>query len=207
MAAGDQTRDSRREEVLELIRQQGGMVRTSEALRTGVPRRILYALYQAGLLEQVSRGLYRLAELPPLEAPDLATVARRVPDGVICLISALAFHELTTQVPHVVHVAVRKGHALPKLDFPQLAVYQFSCESFSAGIGEHEIDGTKVRMYVPEKTIADCFKFRHRLGADVALEGLKGYMARGHPDVEGLLDYARICRVEKTMRPYLEALL
>jgi predicted transcriptional regulator of viral defense system len=199
--------ESTADKAIQIIRQQGGMLRTRDALALGIHSRVLYALRDAGLLQALGRGLYRLADLPPLENPDLVTVARQVRRGVICLISALAFHELTTQVPHAVDVALRPGDERPRLDYPPLRVYWFSEESWSAGIETHRLDETEVRIYSPAKSVADIFKFRQKIGLDVAMEALRAY--RQHPDfdIEALLHYARICRVEKVMRPYLEALL
>jgi len=179
----------------------------SEALKRGVSRHTLYSMVADGTLERLSRGVYRLAELDPLANPDLVTVARRIPGGVICLISALAFHRLTTQIPHVVWVAVRRGVWEPWLDWPPIRIMEFGEQAHRAGIEVHELDGVPVRVYSPEKTLADHFKYRNRIGLDIALEGLRLYIERGHPKVEDLLAMARVCRVERVMTPYLEALL
>ena len=190
-----------------IFRRHGGILRTAEALRLGIHPRTLYAMRDSGVLEQLSRGLYRLAELPPLSNPDLVTVALKVPQAVICLISALAFHELTTQIPHVVDVALHNRAERPRLDYPPLRIFWFSGPAWSEGVETHQVDDIPVRIYGPEKSVADSFKYRRKIGLDVALEALKLY--RQHPgfDVSKLLHYARICRVEKVMRPYLEALL
>jgi len=190
-----------------LFRQHGGTLRTAEALRLGIHPRTLYAMRDSGLLERLSRGLYRLAELPPLSNPDLITVALKVPQAVICLVSALAFHELTTQVPHAVDIALQSRVERPRLDYPPLRIFWFSGPAWREGVETHRVDDVAVRIYGPEKSVADAFKYRHKIGLDVALEALKQY--RQHPgfDVSRLLRYARICRVEKAMRPYLEALL
>ena len=190
-----------------LFRQHSGTLRTAEALRLGIHPRTLYAMRDSGLLEQLSRGLYRLAELPPLSNPDLVTVALKVPQAVICLISALAFHELTTQIPHAVDVALHNRAERPRLDYPPLRIFWFSGPAWSEGVETHQVDDIPVRIYGPEKSVADSFKYRRKIGLDVALEALKLY--RQHPgfDVSKLLHYARICRVEKVMKPYLEALL
>jgi len=160
----------------------------------------------AGVLEMLTRGLYRLRGLPPLGNPDLVTIAKRVPQGVVCLISALAFHRLTTQVPHEIHVALRKGAEPPRIEYPPVHLYWFSGAAFSEGIEIHKMDGVLVRIYGPEKTIADCFKFRHKIGMDVVLEALRAWRERRGRNVETLLRHARHCRVERVMRPYLEAL-
>jgi predicted transcriptional regulator of viral defense system len=161
----------------------------------------------AGLLKRLSRGLYRLTEAPPLGDPDLVTVALRAPDAVICLISALAHHDLTTQVPHAVYVALPTGARKPRLRQPPLEVFEFGGEAWREGIETHELDGVPVRIYSPEKTLADCFKYRNKLGLDTAIEALKLYVERGEVDVDAIMRYARICRVARVMRPYLEAVL
>lgn len=190
-----------------LIQENGGIIRTAEALKAGVHPRTLYALRDNGTLEQVSRGVYRLADQAPISNPDLITVALRIPRAVICLVSALHFHEITTQIPHRVSIALERGAETPRLDQPPLSVHRFSKEAFSAGIGEHEIDGVMVRIYDPEKTLADCFKFRNKIGMDIVLEALKLSRERKRFRTDALLEYARICRVDKVMKPYLEALL
>jgi predicted transcriptional regulator of viral defense system len=161
----------------------------------------------SGLLERVSRGAYRLASSPPLGNPDLVTVATRIPGGVICLISALSYHEMTTQIPHEVHVALASGSEEPRLEHPPIRTYRFTGESFTEGVEIHEIDGVDVRIYSPEKTLADCFKFRNRIGLDTAVEALRSYRERGSIGVDDLMHYASICRVKKVMQPYLEAIL
>jgi predicted transcriptional regulator of viral defense system len=189
-----------------LFRIHGGALRAAEAIAAGIHPRTLYAMRNSGDIERLTRGVYRLSELAPLSNPDLATVAKRVPQGVICLISALAFHELTTQVPHEIHLAIPRSARRPKLEYPPLRVYRYSTGAFESGAETHTIDRIPVRIYEPEKTLADCFKFRNKIGMDVALEALHAYRRRGHSRLQKILDYARICRVERVMRPYLEAI-
>jgi predicted transcriptional regulator of viral defense system len=175
------------------IRSRGGMLRMSDALRLGISRKALYAMRDAGV--------------PPLGSPDLVTVATRVPEGVVCLVSALSFHELTTQVPHEVDVAIERGKKnRPRIDYPPVRVFKFSGAAFRQGIEVHKIDGVPVRIYSAEKTIADAFKFRNKLGMNVILEALRLWRGRSRRDVESLLQHARHCRVERVVRPYLEAL-
>ena len=195
------------EEAREIFRSQGGILRTGEALKYGIHRRTLYGLRDAGELECLSRGLYRLVDMPELSDPDLVTVAHRIPDGVICLISALHFHDITTQIPHEVSVAINRGKEKPRLQYPPNKIYMFSGEAFSAGIQTHMIDAAKVKVYSPEKTIADIFKFKDKLGTDTIREAVDMYKRRMKPKPRDLLKYAKICRVEKHMRPYLEAVL
>ncbi len=168
---------------------------------------MLYRMRETGDLEQLSRGLYRLRGLPKLSNPDLVPVALKVPQGVICLISALAFHDLTTQVPHQVFLALPRGAEPPRMSFPPLRIFWFTEPAFTEGMEVHKVDGVPVRVYSPEKTIADCFKYRNKIGLDVALEALKLYRGKRKTKVDEVLRYAAICRVEKIIRPYLEALL
>ncbi len=191
----------------DIFRRHGGVLRMSEALYAGIHRRMLYSMLKAGVIEQLSRGLYRLADLPPLGNPDLVSVSLKIPNGVICLISALAYHEITTQVPHEVYVALDRGTEAPRLNHPPLRVFWFSRESFTVGIEKHKIDGVPVRIYSPGKTIADCFKYRNKIGLDTAIEALKRYREKKRFKVDDLMRFARVCRIEKVMRPYLEALL
>jgi len=195
------------QDAITLFREQGGILRTSEALRLGIHPRTLYTMRDSGVLERLSRGLYRLADLPPLSQPDLVIVALKVPQAVICLVSALAFHELTTQIPHAVDVAVQNQARRPRLDHPPLRVFWFSGAAWSEGVETHHVDDTPVRICSPEKSIADIFKYRRQIGLDAAIETLKLYRQRPAVDVSKLLHYARICRVERVMKPYLEALL
>ena len=195
------------QKALDLFRDHDGILRTGEALRMGIHPRTLYGLRDAGKLERLSRGLYRLAELPPLSHPDLVVVAHKVPQGVICLVSALAFHGLTTQIPHAVDVALRAHSAQPTLDYPPLRTFWFSGPAWSEGVETHTLNGTPVRIYSAAKSVADSFKYRHKLGLDIALEALRLYCQRRDFQVDTLLHYAGICRVSEVMRPYLEALL
>lgn len=195
------------ERAVELFRGHPAGLRTTQAIRLGVHPRTLYGLRDQGLLEQVDRGLYRLAELPALAEPDLVAVSLKVPRGVICLISALAFHQLTTQVPRDVHVALERGTEAPRLTHPPLRVVWLSDPSFHEGIEVHELDGVPIRIYGPEKTVADCFKYRNKLGLDIAIEALRAWRDRPRPRLDVLLNYARLDRVERVIRPYLEALM
>jgi len=191
---------------IRLILANGGQIRTREALKAGIHPRTLYQLRDEGALETASRGIYRLTDAPPLSSPDLVTVALRSPRAVVCLVSALAFHEITTQIPRAVAIALPKGAETPRIAHPPISVHRFSDPSFTAGIETHRIDGVTVHIYGPEKTLADCFKFRYKLGMDVVLEALNLYRARKPFRADALLEYARICRVERIMRPYLESL-
>ena len=190
-----------------IFRHGGGILRTGEALDQGIHPRTLYAMRDTGILERLDRGLYRLTDLPPLTDPDLVTVANKIPKGVVCLISALHFHDITTQIPHAVSIAVSRGTEPPRLEFPPIQLHWFSGEAFTAGIEIHHIDKTPVKVYDAEKTLADCFKYRNKIGMDTVLEALTLYRDQKKPKPRKLIKYAKVCRVENVMRPYLEALL
>ncbi len=191
----------------EVFREHGGQLRMSEAIAYGISRYSLYKMRDLGIIEQVTRGLYRLVDLPPISNPDLVIVGLKFPNTVVCLISALSFHEMTTQIPHEISVAITRNARIPSFDSPPVRGYKFSTEAFNAGIEKHKIDGVSVQIYSAEKTLADCFKYRNKLGMDVVLEALKLYRSQKKFNLNKLLKYAKICRVEKVMKPYLEASL
>jgi predicted transcriptional regulator of viral defense system len=189
------------------FREHQGILRMSSAIRLGIPGHVIYEMAREGRLLQETRGVYRLADMEPPGNPDLVQIGLRVPKCVICLISALYHFGLTSQVPHRVYIALPSNIPRPRIDYPPIDVTWVSPDPFSAGIVEDTIDSVKIRFYDPEKTITDCFKFRKKVGEDVALEALKDYMRRPNPNVTLLMEYARINRVSKLIRPYIEALL
>ncbi len=191
---------------ISIFREHGGMLRTGDALQLGIHPRTLYEMRDSGVLERISRGVYRLSDLPPLSDPDLATVATRIPEGVICLISALAFHRLTREIPHYVYLALPRGDRPPRLSHPTLRVFWLTDAVFRAGVETHTLDGVSLRIYSPAKTIADCFKYRNKLGIGVAVEALRMLKERGDLDPDEIVHFARICRVENVMKPYIQAL-
>ncbi len=190
-----------------IFRHRGGILRTREALRLGIHPRTLYAMKKDGWIEEISRGLYRLAQLREMQNPDLVAVSLRIPRGIICLLSALAYHDLTTQIPHKVDIAIPAGSERPRIVYPPIRIFWFTGRAFEEGIQAHKLDGVPVRIYSPEKTIADCFKYRNKLGLDTPIEALKLYRRRRNRSVATLLKFASTCRVERVMRPYLEAIL
>ena len=196
-----------KENAKKIIRQKKGIIRTTDALKAGIHPRTLYALRDEGVLEQFSRGVYRLADAPLLSSPDLQTIAIKVPQAVICLISALSFHGLTTQIPHNINIAVKRGSRPPHINYPPISVFNYSKASFNSGIEKHEIDGITLRIYNQEKTLADCFKFRETVGMDVVLEAMKLYKQQHNFKIDALMQYATICRVKNIMTPYLEVLV
>jgi predicted transcriptional regulator of viral defense system len=190
-----------------LFRPHSGTFRVGAAVKAGVHPRTIYTMRDKGLIERLGRGMYRFADMPAMGNPDLATVAMKVPKGVICLISALSWHEITTEIPHEVYLALPRGAEPPRLDYPPLRIFWFSGPAFEEGIERHEVDGIPMKVYNPEKTLVDCFKYRNKIGLDVTLEALKFYRQRKRFKADELMHFARICRVEKVMRPYLEATL
>jgi len=190
-----------------VFEKHSGILRASEAIRLGVPEHIVYEMVQKGELARETRGVYRLADSDPLGNPDLVQVSLLVPKAVICLISALYFYELTTQIPHSVYVALPQNTPRPRLNYPPLEVFWVTNSLHSVGVDVHVLDGVKVKIYNREKTVADCFKFRNRVGEDVALEALKDYVRQPKMDVHKLLEYAKANRVEKLMMPYMKSLL
>lgn len=182
-------------------------MRMREAIRRGITRHTLYALLNRGVIERLGRGVYRLASMPPISRPDFLTVALRIPKAVICLVSALDFHGITTQIPHRVDVALPRSAGIPRLDHPPLSVKRFSDAVYAAGIEEHVIDNAPIKIYSAEKTLADSFKYRNKIGMEIVLEALNLYRTRRKTQPTEILKYARICRVEKVIMPYLEASL
>jgi predicted transcriptional regulator of viral defense system len=192
----------------QVFTEHGGMLRTTKAIQFGIHPRTLYALRDADEIELVSRGLYRLSSATPLSSPDLIPIAIRIPRSVVCLISALAHHQLTTQVPHTIAIALPSHAKVPSIDGVPLRVFWYPEISFRAGVEIVVIDDVSVRIYSPEKTIADCFKYRNKIGIDIAIEALRAYRERTpKPNRAALTKFAQINRVQKVMRPYLEAVL
>lgn len=198
---------SAEDRALAIFHRHGGMLRTGKALELGIHPRTLYALRDHGRLDAVARGLYRLADLPPLAQPDLVAVASAVPKGVVCMVSALSFHGITTQIPHQVDLALRRRGNIPKLQHPPLRIFWFSGPAFGEGVEHHDLDGVDVPVYSAPKTVADCFKYRNKIGLDIAIEALRLCRRQRKATVDELMHYADVCRVANVMRPYLEAML
>ena len=193
------------EYVLQLLRQKGWL-RASDLASAGVPRVVLTRMTASGQLERAARGLYRLPDSLGSEHQGLTAVATKVPQAVFCLLSALQFHGLTTQLPWQVWIAMPRGSHAPRIDHPPIKMVQFTGEAYSEGIESHQRDQVALRVYSVAKTVADCFKHRNKIGLDVALEALKDARAQQKASADDLWRYAKVCRVANVMRPYLEAL-
>jgi predicted transcriptional regulator of viral defense system len=185
---------------------QHGIVRARDIEAVGLPREYLLRLHRQGKLNRPGRGIYTLPDAAVTEHHSYAEVAKRVPEGVICLLSALVFHEITTQNPASVWIALRKGARKPALASPSLRIVRISGPSLTEGIEKHQVEGVPVRVYSAAKTVADCFKFRNNVGLDVAIEALKDCLRRRKATVNEIYRYAKVCRVSNVIRPYMEAL-
>lgn len=185
----------------------GGLLRMRDALQAGVDRATFYNMRDDGLLVQECRGLYRHSDWDLHAEPELAFVALKFPKAVVSLISALSFHDITTQIPHRVNLFIPKNAELPRLDWPVIDAHRISDNVYEAGIETHTIEGVDIRVYGLEKTIADCFKFRNKIGFDICLEALKMAHAAKRLEFSKLFEYARICRVFNVILPYTEVLV
>jgi predicted transcriptional regulator of viral defense system len=192
--------------ILEIAGQRG-IIRPRDVEAVGIPREYLIRLWRKGQLERFKRGLYRLPEMPVSEHITLMEVAPQAPNAVICLISALNFHELTTQVPHEVWIAIGKSSWRPVTEYPPLNVSYFSGQSFLYGIQEHNVNGVSIKVYSPAKTVADCFKFRNKVGQDVAIEALKDAWRQRKASMAEIWEAAKVCRVARIIKPYCEAIV
>lgn len=186
--------------------EKSSLLRSSDLEACGIWRATLGKLVKAGAITRVGRGLYTLPDGEIGENHTLAEVAKRAPKGIVCLLSALRFHGLTTQQPHEVWLAIDGKARAPQMDHLSIRIVRSSGEALQAGREEHLIEGVKVNIYCPAKTVADCFKFRNKIGLEVALEALKETWREKRCSMDELMNYARICRVANVMRPYLESL-
>jgi len=194
-----------RQLVLQLAREDP-ILTARTAREAGVPYATLSRMVRDGELVRVSRGLYELPDVEVSEHHTLAEVALRAPRGVICLLSALAFHELTTELPFEVWLAYERGTRPPAIDTPQVRLFRLSGRSYNHGVQTYDIEGVEVRVYSPAKTVADCFKFRSTVGLDVAIESLRDYLRHRAGSIDDLWLAAKACRVHEVIRPYMDAL-
>jgi predicted transcriptional regulator of viral defense system len=185
---------------------QHGIVRPRDIEAIGLPREYLLRLHRQGKVVRSGRGLYSLPDAAITERHSYAEVARRVPGSVFCLLSALAFHEITTQNPASVWIALPNGARRPAISTPSLRVVRLSGPSLTEGIENHKVEGVPIRVYSVAKTVADCFKFRNKVGLDVAIEALKDALREKKAAVNEIYRYAKVCRVSNVIRPYMEAL-
>ena len=193
------------QQILNLSREMG-VIRAKEAEARGIHRQYLKRLEQQGLLIRSARGIYTFTNAEITANHTLVEAMKRVPNAVICLLSALSFYELTTQAPFEVWLAISTKTRMPKEDLLPLRIVYMSGKALESGIEDHEVEGVPVRVYSPAKTVVDCFKFRNKIGLDVALEALRECLRSRHCTVDSIWHYANICRMQNVMRPYLDSL-
>jgi predicted transcriptional regulator of viral defense system len=199
------TKTSKAKQVLDIARKTG-ILRPRDLAARSIPRVYLQRLEERGLLVKEARGLYKLPDAPVTKNHSLAEACKRIPHGVICLLSALRFHNLTTQAPSDVWIALDRKARPPRISEQPLRLVRMSGKALTEGVEQHRIEGVPVKVYKPAKTVADCFKYRNKIGLDVALEALRDYRQKHRSGMDELYRFAKICRVERVMRPYLEAL-
>ena len=200
------TQTTRADKILELVR-KAGVLRPRDLGPYGIPRTYLSRLCAAGKLQRIGRGLYVLPENDATEHHSLVEACKRAPKGVVCLLSALRFHDFTTQAPFEVWLAIGEKAWRPRMEYPPLRIVRFSHTALSAGVEKHQIEGVTVHVYSPAKTVADCFKYRNKIGLDVAIEALRECWRSRRCNMDDLWHYADICRVRNVIRPYLESLV
>jgi predicted transcriptional regulator of viral defense system len=199
------SKTSKSNQILNIVR-KAGILRPRDLAARSIPRTYLKRLEQRGLLAKETRGLYKLPDAEVTENHSLAEACKRVPRGVVCLLSALQFHRLTTQAPSEVWLALERRARAPRERGQPLRLVRRSGRALTEGIEDHRIEGVAVKVYKPAKTVADCFKYRNKIGLDVALEALRDYRQKHRSGMDELWRFAKVCRVERVMRPYLEAL-
>jgi len=182
-----------------------GTIRPRDLEPVGIPRTYLQRLVREGTMERVARGVYRMVGGPATRHATLVEVARRVPAGVACLLTALRFHDIGTQLPSRVWLAVERKAWKPRITDLPVHIVRFSAEAFTEGVELHELEGVTVRVYSASKTVADCFKYRNKIGLDVAVEALRDCLSQQKCAYDDLWRFAKICRVANVMRPYIEA--
>jgi predicted transcriptional regulator of viral defense system len=193
------------DKIISLAR-EGGIIRPRDLDAYGIPREYLRRLCIKGILERQSRGIYTLRDIELTQHHSLMQACKRLPKGVVCLLSALRLHNLTTQAPFEVWMAIDRKARLPKVEGVPLRLVRFSGEALTEGVEHHVIEGVEVSVYNPAKTVADCFKYRNKIGLDVALEALRECRRERRCTMDDLWRFAKICRVANVMRPYMEAI-
>ncbi len=193
------------EKIIRLLR-RSGVLRSRELAEHDIPRQYLGILQERGMIQRSGRGLYILADANVTEQHSIAEAAKKVPAGVVCLLSALRLHGLTTQAPFEVWMAIDFKAWKPRIDYPPMRIVRFSGKALSEGVQTRKIEGVEVRLYSPARTVADCFKYRNKIGLDVALEALRDCRRKRKATIDEIWSAAKVCRVAKVMQPYMESL-
>jgi len=195
------------QKLIDFFQQHHGVARFSAILNAGFHPDVLRMLQQEGKVEKIARGLYRITRYPFSSYPDLIIASLQAPRGIICLLSALAFHEATNEIPRFIDIAIPAGTRANKITYPPVKFYRFSPRVWELGIEQHQFNGHKIRVYCLAKTLADCFKFRNKIGANIVREALKIAISEKNIKPQEILKYAKVCRVDRIIKPLLEILI
>ena len=199
--------DKKHKKIIKVFKMHNGYARSKDILAEGIHQRDVKSILDKGIVIKVKNGLYRLSDTLVISNQSFIDLAYAVPEGVICLLSALSYYELTTFNPSVISMAIHRKSWRPKIEYPPAEFYYFSKKQFEAGIDKIKIRDHKMNIYCIEKTICDCFRYRNKLGIDIAKEGLSEYLKRKDHNLEKLLEYAKICRVDALMEIWVNAMI
>lgn len=198
---------ARIQELMSFFQSHGGVARFSAILKAGFHPDSLSALEKEGKVEKIARGLYRITNYTPGSHPDLVIALLQAPKGVICLLSALSFYEATNEIPKYVDIAIPQGTHANRIKYPPVKFYRFASKTWKTGIEKHEVENHQIKVYSLAKTIADCFKFRNRIGVDIARDALRVAITEKGIKPKEIMEYAKICRVDSIIKPILEAMI
>ncbi len=193
--------------LIDFFKKSGGLAGYAEIIGAGFNKAILKSVLNSGQIQKIDRGLYRLSAGSLLSNPDVVAASIKVPKGILCLLSALSFHEATSEIPRYVDIAIPRGKHANKIKYPPVRFYRYAPNIWEAGLEEHEIKGRRIRVYSLARTVVDCFKFRNKIGLDVARDALKVAVAEKGIKPKEIMRYAKLCRVESIIKPILEAIL
>ncbi|MEE9441056.1 MAG: type IV toxin-antitoxin system AbiEi family antitoxin domain-containing protein [candidate division Zixibacteria bacterium] len=200
-------RENRFDKAIKIFRRNNGLLRTSQAKSKGIHESTIYELYRRERLERISRGLFRLRDQPAVSFSDYVIISKRIPNSIICLISSLSYFELTNQIPHELYIAIKASTRIPEFEALPVIPFEYSANHFEKGVEIHKVGKVPVRIYCPERTIMDCFKYRNKIGLNIAIEALKLYRKKMPIRMDLLEKYARMNRVFRIVKPYLEAII
>ncbi|MBF0483390.1 MAG: type IV toxin-antitoxin system AbiEi family antitoxin domain-containing protein [Candidatus Omnitrophica bacterium] len=199
--------ETKQKQLIQFIKKNGGFAKYAELIKAGFYKTVISEVINAGQIERISRGIYCLAKIPDVSYPDFITASLIIPKGVICLITALLFYEVTDEIPRYIDIAVPTGSKVRSIQNIPLKVYRFSPQTWKQGVEEHSIDGKKIKIYSLAKTLADCFKFRNQIGMNIVRPALKTALEQKKVNHRDIMKYAAMCRVTNIIKPILEALI
>jgi predicted transcriptional regulator of viral defense system len=197
----------KKNKLVDFFKERGGVASYAEIIGDGFSKANLNDNLDSGEIQKIDRGLYRLSDGTSFSNPDLVAVSIKVPKGAVCLLSALAFHEATNEIPKYIDIAIPRGVHANKVKYPPVKFYRFAPKTWKAGIEKHNVEGHEIKIYGLAKTIADCFKFRNKIGFNVARDALKVAVKEKDIAPKDIMQYAKICRVDKIIKPILETML